>query len=392
MKLHLVQNRTDLNIFCRKIPIGKSNVDEGKQVFFRELLRERLLNFPQYPPIARHLNQQRIYFTQRWTYEVQTCLKTSTSLSPSLQTVRETELRTKSIETLRLYLSNILLKFVAIDIHRHLPKVPEENGCVLATTDGYSRMTKDLWTSRNSSLQVKKDLIDQWIVLFAAAAILLPENAPRIVSIFLQSVSTHSGNKSAITNWLYTQTNGHVERFNGTILTFERHHAAKNLRNWDSLIHSHTHVYGTPIHCSSNTLLFRIVLSRNFYDLLHLTASSIVSEDRWEAASPQTMRAKIQLRIAAIRWKSVEHRSEAQECYKCAYAIRVCKTPLSKSMASVFIDEDPLRSTNDSNAENNLMQTYIEVQLRELGPFKKRYRTITNINNRRTRNTTYSAY
>lgn len=74
-----------------------------------------------------------------------------------------------------------------------------------------------------------------------------------------------------------------------------------------------TYAYNTQVHRSKNTIPRSLVLNRQPPGPSLLTKSTNLPDSGSDPTSPQAMRAKVQLRIAALRFKTDPHTRKSQK-------------------------------------------------------------------------------
>lgn len=139
--------------------------------------------------------------------------------------------------------------------------------------DNYTKISRDIPTSRRSSPHMAGVFVDRWFVPLVILEFVLADNGLQMVCRFFAMVCADLGVRHLTTTACYWQINSQAERFNHTIMTSLRHYVACDQQNWAIFVQTLTYAYNTQVHRSTNTSPYSLVLSRTHTGLSLLRPS-----------------------------------------------------------------------------------------------------------------------
>ena len=183
--------------------------------------------------VAAHPCMNRMYYTMRkayyWpsmvTYIHTTITKCTTCAQNRLALRRHTTPST-------LFPATQPLTELSVDIFGPIPASKKGNRFILDITDRFAKLTKCVAFRRNTAMSVASAIIDAWVSAYGPPDRILSDQGPQFMSSFFNALSQMLGIETVRTTAYHPQTNGQVERYNGTMTTQLRNYVADDPSRW----------------------------------------------------------------------------------------------------------------------------------------------------------------
>jgi transposase InsO family protein len=149
-----------------------------------------------------------------------------------------------------------------MDILGPLPRTKHGNRFLLVIADRYTLVTRPVPLRTVKALSVARAFVDQRAYVYDPPVSLLTDNGPQFTAKFFQAACAELGIDKVFTTAYHPQTNGHVERYNRTILAALRAIVAKRQDDFDDYTSAVTFAYNCRVHSSLGIPFFELALSR----------------------------------------------------------------------------------------------------------------------------------
>jgi len=121
---------------------------------------------------------------------------------------------------------------LSVDIFGPIPASKKKTRFVLVVTDLFAKLTKCVAFRRNTAMSVASAIIDAWVSAYGPPDRILSDQGPQFMSSFFNALSQMLGIETVRTTAYHPQTNGQVERYNGTMTTQLRNYVADDPSRW----------------------------------------------------------------------------------------------------------------------------------------------------------------
>ena len=122
---------------------------------------------------------------------------------------------------------------VSIYILGPLPKSRRGKRFLPVITDRFSKLTAVVRLRNVNAYSTAVAICEAWVFKYGPPRTLLSDNGKQFASRFFLSVCQLLGVTNAFTSAYHPQTNGHVERYNRTILSMLRCYVEEHRDDWD---------------------------------------------------------------------------------------------------------------------------------------------------------------
>lgn len=153
-----------------------------------------------------------------------------------------------------------LFDTVAMDLVLGFPEVDGFVG-IITFIDCFSQYPLAYPIRSKTAVETARHLMG-WIALFGPPKTLLSDNGTEFVNATVAALAELTGVERLVTSPYHPNTNGRVERFNGTFVAALRAHASANPTTWPLWIDYVLLAYRTRIHTSTNQAPFALVFGK----------------------------------------------------------------------------------------------------------------------------------
>ena len=143
-----------------------------------------------------------------------------------------------------------VFQIVGVDI-MELPKTTQGNRYVVVFQDFLSKFPLVYPVPEQKSLRIARLLVEEVVPLFGVPEALLSDRGTNLLSHLMQEVCQMLGVKKLNTTTYHPQCDGMVERFNRTLKTMLRKHAAQFGVQWDTYLYGVLWAYRNTPHEST---------------------------------------------------------------------------------------------------------------------------------------------
>ena len=154
------------------------------------------------------------------------------------------------------------MDIVAMDIVGKLPLTENGNQYLLVFSDYLSRWTEAFPIPDQRSGTIAKVFVEEIVYRYGVPGTLLTDNGSNFVGILFQQICKLLGIKRLLTTPYHPQTDGLVERFNGTLLGMLRPFVGDTQRDWDTFLKPVLFAYRTAVQKSIKTSPFFLMYGR----------------------------------------------------------------------------------------------------------------------------------
>lgn len=145
------------------------------------------------------------------------------------------------------------MAFVAVDILGPLPRTRSGNEFVVINTERYSKRTRVIPTTKNTSTQVANISFSQCVIAYGIPDTIFSDNAQQYLSPFFIPLCSDLVVEKLTGTAYHSYTSGKVERYSRTPVTRLRLSDADHLRYWANVF-THLHMRTFSEHIDRGTL------------------------------------------------------------------------------------------------------------------------------------------
>ena len=226
-------------------------------------LRARLLQLCHNPAIAGYSGQNRMYFAlHRENYWPHLAADVAATVPGCWTCAMNLVKLRKHLNRLKLFPASRPLESLAIAILGPLPKTKAGKRFLLVVTDRFTKLTQIVALCTITAYTVALAFCDAWILKYGVPRTLLSDNRPQFNAKFFHSTCRVLGITDLFTSAYHAQTNGQVERYNGTIAAMLRNYVGKHQDDWDLYVGPRWYAYNSHVNRTTRTTPFELVLSR----------------------------------------------------------------------------------------------------------------------------------
>jgi len=205
----------------------------GNQLVIPMSSRERVLTLEHHATVAAHPGMNQMCYTMRkayyWPSMLTDILPTITKCTTCAQNLLALRQHTTH---LTLFPATEHLTELSVDIFGPIPASKKKTRFVLVVTDLFAKPTKCVAFRRNTAMSVASAIIDAWVSAYGPPDRILSDQGPQFMSNFFNALSQMLGIETVRTTAYHPQTNGQVERYNGTMTTQLRNYVADDPSRW----------------------------------------------------------------------------------------------------------------------------------------------------------------
>ena len=125
---------------------------------------------------------------------------------------------------------------LSMDILGSLTDTKTGNVFLLIIVDRFYKLVRAVPLAGITATDVSSAFCRDWTSVYGPPDTLLTNNGPQFASLFVQGVCNLLGIRNLCTSTYHPQTNGHVERFNKTLVAMFTHSIEDRRDNWDELV------------------------------------------------------------------------------------------------------------------------------------------------------------
>jgi len=136
---------------------------------------------------------------------------------------------TQSKAFMRLFPATEPFAALATDLLGPLPRTPEGYEYILVICDRFSKVSRAVPLRDITALDVLGAFLDTWVASYGIPDSVLSDNGPQFAAVLWRGVLKTLGIDTNYATPYHPQTNGHVERFNETVLKQLRHYVSDHV-------------------------------------------------------------------------------------------------------------------------------------------------------------------
>ena len=206
-------------------------------------------------------------------------------------------------------------QILGVDI-MDLPRTEQGNKHVIVFQDLLTKWSVVFPMPDQKSVRIVKLLVEEIIPVFGVPEALLSDRGTNLLSHLMQDVCGLLGIKKINTSTYHPQCNGLIERFNRTLKTALRKHAAKFGAQWDKYLHGVLWVYRNTPHESTNEKPSFLLFGT---DCRYPTEAAWLPPTAITPTEVQDYREELMLNLSSAREIAAEAIQSAQSKYKKNY-------------------------------------------------------------------------
>ena len=210
---------------------------------------------------------------------------------------------------------NRIFQIVGVDI-MELPRTTQGNRYVVVFQDFLSKFPLVFPVPDQKSLWIAKLLVEEVVPLFGVPEALLSDRGANLLSHLMKELCAALGVKKLNTTAYHPQCDGMVERFNRTLKSMLRKHAAKYGTQWDTYLHGVLWAYRNTPHESTGEKPSFLLYG---FDCRSPTEAALLPRRRVEPVAVDNYREEAMLALSQARDLAVKSVRRAQKRYKAQY-------------------------------------------------------------------------
>jgi integrase-like protein len=152
--------------------------------------------------------------------------------------------------------------YVAADFIGPLPTTTQGSSCILVVVDLLTRWAVTVALPDQKAETFLRAFVKEVVLKYGVPRALLTDNGVCFRSYIAQDVYERLGIRKVYTSPYHPQTNGAVERFNGTVIRLLRAQMMKTTRDWDDFLPFVTFAYNTANHSFTEHSPFELMYGR----------------------------------------------------------------------------------------------------------------------------------
>ena len=200
-----------------------------------------------------------------------------------------------------------------------LPKTERGNKHVIVFQDFLTKWTIVFAIPDQKTQRIVRLLVEEIIPVFGVPEALLSDRGTNLLSHLMKDVCSLLGIEKYNTTAYHPQCNGLTERFNRTLKTMLRKHAAKFGSQWDKYLHGVLWAYRNAPHDSTHEKPSFLLFGT---DCRYPTEAALLPPTDIEPADVIDYRQELMLALSSARELAAESIQEAQRKYKRTYDTR----------------------------------------------------------------------
>ncbi|MCP4240224.1 MAG: DDE-type integrase/transposase/recombinase [bacterium] len=197
---------------------------------------------------------------------------------------------------------------VALDITGPMTETASGNRYLLVFTEYFTRYA-DAWPLRETRAEtLARTFVDEVISRYGLPCRLLTDNGSNFTAKFMASVCALLKIRRAFTTTYHPQTDGVVERFNGTLKAVLRKYISADQKDWDQHVRLALYAYNTSVHAALGETPFFLMYGR---EPRTVTQAALGMESSAEPLSVTEYRELLMRRIKQGHEMAAEAREKA---------------------------------------------------------------------------------
>ena len=153
-------------------------------------------------------------------------------------------------------------QIIGIDFCGPLPQTPRDNKYVLVVTDYFTRHITAIPLPSCTAAKTAESLFNNFFCLFGIPQLIVSDQGSHFKNQLMTNISQLIGYNHIYTTPYHPQSNGIVERFNGTFIPQLSKLQDKETNNWDEFLSAIVFAYNTGIHKSTRFSPYELVFGR----------------------------------------------------------------------------------------------------------------------------------
>ena len=163
----------------------------------------------------------------------------------------------------RMPIPSIPFEIVGIDATGPFNVTSRGNRYIIVVCDYLTRYVETFAVPEQSTKEIIQPFIDKVILRHGAPKVLISDNGSPFVSEVAKAVYDVLQIDKRQTSTYHPQTNGLVERFNGTLKQMLKHYCDEDQTNWDVMLQAVTFAYNTSVHSALKETPFYLLHGRD---------------------------------------------------------------------------------------------------------------------------------
>ncbi|CAN8062284.1 unnamed protein product [Agarophyton chilense] len=240
------------------------HVEKHDQIVIPHVFKSRIHHPAHYSRLSGHLGRTKLFMTlRRYFYWRTLAMDCHATVSLCTACAKNRVRLYRKRKSMTLFQAKAPLQYVSIDILGELIRSRRGYRYLLVITDRFSKLVRTVPLKRITAAVITQAFIKLWVFIYGPPKVLLSDNGKQFVAKFFQNVCRIMGIRNVFTTTYHPQCNGHVERFNRTLIAALRHSIEDHPKEWDKFTDTLCYAYNTQMHSSIKTAPFDLVLSRN---------------------------------------------------------------------------------------------------------------------------------
>ena len=289
---------------------------DGLRVVVPDHLREDLLREYHGGKMAGHFSGPRLYkaLAHRWWWQgmYSDCLRHAKSCPQCVVVGGTVRVRKPPLQPIPV---DRLFQIVGVDV-MELPVTARGNRYVVVFQDFLSKFPLVFAVPNQKSLRLTRLLVEEVVPLVGVPEALLSDRGRNLLSHLMLEVCSLLGVKKLNTTAYHPQCDGMVERFNRTLKSMLRKHAAKHGAQWDTYLHAVLWAYRNTPHESTGEKPSFLLYG---HDCHSPTEAALLPPGGMEPVEVEDYREEMVLALSEGRALAVRSIRKAQQRYKRQY-------------------------------------------------------------------------
>ncbi len=153
-----------------------------------------------------------------------------------------------------------LLEFVALGLLGPSPRSSKSYVHILVISCKYRELARAIRLRSITATAVAHAFVDNWVFDYCPPTRVVSVNGAQFTAKVFKAVCRALRVRTLFSRAYNGQTNGHVERFNRSLLAGLQAYTAENRKNWHEYAGAMTYAYNTQVHGSTSHPPFDLVL------------------------------------------------------------------------------------------------------------------------------------
>ena len=136
------------------------------------------------------------------------------------------------------------------------------NRYVIVLTDNLSKYVIAKAMPNNTAIDAAEFLMDEFVLIHGAPERLVTDNGVHFNNTLMKTITNTMNITHAFSAVYHPQSNGQVERFNGTFCTQLAKYHDENKDDWDDYLQSVVYAYNTGIHATTGFVPYELAFGR----------------------------------------------------------------------------------------------------------------------------------